>query len=100
MPFEFIFHIDPEQIRLQDPQTGYHLEMSNRAVVRLSNGELLGLGEPEEIVRRRLDRRRRGQAGEIRSVTLFQADGAWLAGEIQAMKYYTWRLHQQSQRIG
>jgi hypothetical protein len=100
MAFEFVFQIDPEQIRIQDPQTGYHLEMSNRAVIRQSDGELLALGEPEEKARAILDSRRRGPAGgqdgEIRTIPLFAADGAWLACEIQAMKHFTWQLHKQS----
>jgi hypothetical protein len=44
MAFEFVFHIDPKRIRLQDHQTGYHLEIGNRVVVRQKDGLLLARG--------------------------------------------------------
>jgi len=37
MAFEFAFQIDPARIVIQDTQTGYHLQVSNRVVYRQMN---------------------------------------------------------------
>ncbi len=98
MAIEFTFHIDPEQIRIQDPQTGYKLEMLNLAWIQPREKLLLALGEPEDKVRARLRGRRLKPDSEIYSSKLFGSSGAELFYEIQAFQFFTRVLHEQSQR--
>lgn len=97
MAFEFAFQIDPDKIIIQDTQTGYHLEVSNRVVYRKKDGRLLALGETEESVRTRLGGQYDWDAGEVRSGSLFTAEGGNLVYEVQAMEGFTRLLHRQSQ---
>jgi hypothetical protein len=97
MAFEFAFQIDPDKIIIQDTQTGYHLQVSNRVVYRKKDGLLLDLGETEETARARLSGRYDWDTGEVRSCSLFNAEGGDLVYEIQAMESFTRLLHRQSQ---
>jgi hypothetical protein len=97
MAFEFDFQIDPDRICVQDTHTGYRLEVSNQVVYRRRDGLVLALGEAEEAARARLSGFYEREAGEIRSVALFGADGAELPYEIRAMENFTRLLHRQSQ---
>jgi hypothetical protein len=98
MAFEFLFHIDPEQLRVQDPQSGYHLEMSNRAVVLPKDRLMVALGEPEEAVRARLSSRYGKSARDLRTRTLFGSSGDDLPYEIQAFQYFNRLLSGQLQQ--
>jgi hypothetical protein len=98
MAFEFKFQIDAERICVQDKFSGYHAEVTNRAVYHRSSGRLLALGEPEQVARARLSAYYERQPGEIHSVTLFGADGAELVYEICILKDFTYLLHRQAQR--
>jgi hypothetical protein len=99
MAFEFTFQIDPERIVIQDAQIRYRLGVNNRVVYRQKDGRLLALGETEKVVRARLGGQYDWEAGEVRSCSLFGADGAELAYEIQAMQYFTRLLHHQSHGV-
>jgi hypothetical protein len=95
---EFVFHFKSDKILIQDPQTGYNLEMSKRAVVLSKNKLLLALGETEEKVRARLSSRYEKRGDEIRTCTLFGPQGSELTFEIQAFQFFTRLLHSQSQK--
>lgn len=100
MAIEFTIHIDPQQIRIQDPQTGYKLEMLNLAWIQPREKLLLALGEPEDKARARLRGRRMRPDTEIYSSKLFGASGAELFYEIQAFQFFTRLLLEQLQRAG
>ena len=93
---EYKFHIDPNKIRVQDPQTGFHDEMLNRAVVLPKDRLLVGLGDSEEKVRARLMARYEKSARELRTRTLFGPNGEDLDFEVQAFQYLVRLLNQQS----
>jgi hypothetical protein len=97
MAFEFDFQINPDRICVQDTQTGYHLEASNRVVYRQRDGMVLALGEAEETVQAHLGDSYERDTSGVRSTVLFGADGAELPYEIRAMEDFTRLLHRQSQ---
>jgi hypothetical protein len=96
MTIEYKIHIDPQQIRIQDPQTGYHEEMSNRAVVLPKDRLVLGLGESEEKVRARLIARFQKSANDLRTLALFGPRGDDLDYEIQVLQFLARLLNTQS----
>jgi hypothetical protein len=99
MAVEFIFRMSPEQIRVENPRTGYHLEIGNRAVVRQQDGLLLALGEHKTGGGDDPDERSAKHASDPRVLTLFGAADAELEVEIKALEHLTYMLHRQSQGV-
>lgn len=98
MAIEFRFQIDPARIVVQDAQTGYQLEVSNRVIYRRRDGQILLLGVSEQEAQSRLSNDYEREVGEICSALLFGAEGGELANELRAMENFTRLLHHQSQR--
>ncbi len=94
MAVKFVFRIDSERIRAEDPQTGYHTEVPNRAVIRERDGLLVGLSE------RKAPGSPGGQSPEERTghrvAMLFGTGDAELEHEIKVLENITCVLHGQS----
>ncbi len=94
MAAEFVVHIDPEHLRIEDRKAGTHLEFPNRVVVEKRRGLILSLGEDEDAVRARFGDR--FPAGEIATLTVFGADDGLLAYELRVIGHLTRLLANQS----
>lgn len=97
MAIEFSIQIDPDEIWIHDPGTGYQHRVSNRVVYRRSDGLVFALGEPvreSDLIPWAIEQ---WEADEVCSEGLFRADGSVLPYEIKAMEHFTKLLHRQSQ---
>jgi hypothetical protein len=97
MAAEFVFRISSETILIDDKKTGYHLELRNSALINRKKGLILALGQPEDVVRKRLGHLYDRQAADVQIVTLFGPDGRDLVYEIRAFEHFTRLLHAQGQ---
>jgi hypothetical protein len=83
MSQKFVLHLGAQELRIEDPMTGAHLEVANRVAVHLQRGMILSLGEDVEAVRTRLAGR--FAASDIQPLSLFGPEETHLGYELRVI---------------